>query len=171
MISNNVTCHLSKPVARPNNQSRKDYLEYRKIYFNTHLKHKTVIFENKPTILLFSNLSGDECFNKFAAGDENNHTDKNGNLGYDRNRLERLDWIFEIIEKKSKCDSCTQFIILPDKKYPDRIVLNCFYNNYRIVIKIKKKSNYNIIMSAFYIETDEEKKERLKYKRRKKRGN
>ena len=170
MISSNISCHLSPPIARAKNQSREKFLEDRKEYFNNNLKRKSVDFEGKPTFLLFSNLPGDKCFNKFAAGGENNHTDKRGNLGYDRNRLERLNWIFEILEKISKCNLCPQFYKIPDKNYPDRINLNCLYKNYKIIIKIKKKEYYNIIMSAFYVETDNERKERLKQKRKKKRG-
>lgn len=164
MISSNINCHLSAPVIRQKNMSRNDYLEERKKYFNEKLKYKTVTYKGKPTSLVFSEFDDDKCFNKFAAGAENNHTNKDGKLGYDSIRIERLDWIFEIIEKFEKCQKCGQIIVVQDKSFKNRENIYCMFNNYKIVININKGVSNNTIVTAYYIRTNEEKRKKARKK-------
>lgn len=167
MNFNNANCHLSKPVYRPASESREKYYENRRKYFNENLKNKSVIYEGKETKLVFHDIEGDKCFNKFAKGSEACHTDKDGNLFYDRERLERLNWIFEILEKIELCEKCKFIQIRKDKTFPDRKNIVCFCNNYKIVIIIKENEKYNIIVSAYYILTNKEQNERKKRKKQK----
>ena len=57
-------CNLSKPVVRLKSDSRNDYYKKREEYFNKHLKNRKVSFEGKETVLVFSELPGDQevCF-------------------------------------------------------------------------------------------------------------
>lgn len=144
-------CHLSTPCYRQPNQSNKEYIVQRRNYFNKTLKNKTTIFRNVPTKLVYSNLPGNKCFNKFAYGKEEFHIRKDGKKPrIDRHRLERLDWIFEIIDNIKKCKNCNKYHILNDKNHHDRINIFCEQNNYKVVISLKKTNDCYLILTAFY---------------------
>ena len=150
-MNSSFSCHLSKPVYRSPHISRMDYEKERKEYFNKNLKKKVIFFKGKETKLLFSEKQGDECFYKFARGSEENHRKKDGSLRTDRYRLERLDWIFEILEKVEECEKCIYHSIFPDQKHTDRINVSCIYNSYKVVICIKECSDSNVIVTAYYL--------------------
>ena len=159
-------CNLSKPVVRLKSDSRNDYYKKREEYFNKHLKNRKVSFEGKETVLVFSELPGDRCFKKFAFGSEQYHMSKDGRLRYDEKRLERLDWIFEILENVSNCKKCEQYQIVQDKNYKDRINIYCMFGSYKIVIVLKQSEKQNVIVTAFYIRNDDEKKHKKRKRTR-----
>ena len=78
MKSSSITCHLSEPIYRKADQSREDYLKQQKDYFNSHIKTKSSIYKGLPVRLAKSELSGDECFEKFIYGKEDFHKRKDG---------------------------------------------------------------------------------------------
>jgi hypothetical protein len=126
-----------------------------KEYFNTNIKHRTSFFKGKKVSLLYSDLPGDECFEKFAIGKEDFHKSKSGEKCIDRLRLERFNWIFEILDKYEKCELCANLLEYPDKKNDKRINISCFFNKYKIVISLayknSKKDEY-VVLTAFYME-------------------
>lgn len=164
MNSSDFNCHLSTPKYRSKSESREAYFQRMKSYFNNVIKKKSVMYDGKPTRLVFSSISGDKCFNKFAAGSEESHLNKNGELGYDYLRIERFDWIFEILEKVDSCEKCVKFSIEPDKVHKNRININCNYKNYKIVLCLNVNAKFNTIVTAYYIRTKNERKNRKRKK-------
>ncbi len=84
--------------------------------------------------------------NKFAIGGENFHKTKK----IDLRRLERFDWIFEIIEKIELCKKCGWIKIYKDRNYDNRTDIECIVKNFKIVIVIASHSDHFEIISAHY---------------------
>ena len=147
MISNFIPCHLSKPVIRDRKtQSEEDFILERKKYFEEHIRYKEALYENKPIYLVKRNIPGDACFEKFAIGKEEFHKTKT----IDLRRLERFDWIFEIIDKIDTCKKCGWIQIYPDKNFDDRTDIECIVKNFKIVITIAEHQDHYEIVSAHY---------------------
>ncbi len=146
-------CLLSPLVQKPYEMSTQDFYEDRKNYFNSNLKHKPVFYNNKPVYLAKHDLPGDECFEKFAIGGEKYHKRKDGQKPkYDLLRLQRLDWILEIVNNIEYCEnSCRNIFIGPDKDYADRLNISCFIQKYKIVITLADNDSFYTIISACYM--------------------
>ena len=134
MTSN--TCILPPLVQKEYSETKEEYINRRKSDFNTNIKNKYVIYNGKPMYLVYHDIEGDACFNKFAVGSEKYHTKADGSIGeYDILRVQRLEWIFTIL----------------NKNYKDRFNLYCLTNNYKIVISIKETEGEYLVITAFYI--------------------
>lgn len=146
VISSNVPCHLSNAIVKSKEQSKEDYILERKQYFKDKIQNRSSIYDGLPIYLAKSNDTGDACFNKFAIGGENFHkTNK-----IDLRRLERFDWIFEIIDKIEICKKCGWIKISKDNNFDDRTDIECIVKNFKIVIVIVSKKDHYEIISAHY---------------------
>lgn len=151
-VSNVITCHLSTPIYRQSSQSRDEYLEQQRLYFNAQIKNRRSTYKGKSVRLAKSKLPGDECFEKFIYGKEEYHKRADGAKAKpDRTRLERINWIFEILDKYDSCKTCSSFFEYPDKNFKDRINITCYYNKYKIVISMVEDEDEYIVVSAFYL--------------------
>lgn len=148
-----MNCFLSKPKYRNHKQTKQDYEEQMHKYFNSNIKSKTCKYNGKTVKLIFSDEDNDKCYNKFAYGGEKYHIKKNGDHLYpDMRRLERFDWIFEIMEQlEHKCNNCPYLSIIVDNNHSNRLLINCIYNKYKIVIVLVEKQTEYLIISAFLV--------------------
>ncbi len=146
VISNNIFCHLSSPIVKRKEQTKEGFILERKKYFKEKIQYKKCVYNGLPIFLTKNNEIGDACFNKFAIGGENFHKTKK----IDLRRLERFDWIFEIIEKIELCKKCGWIKIYKDRNYDNRTDIECIVKNFKIVIVIASHSDYFEIISAHY---------------------
>lgn len=151
MTSN--TCILPPLVQKEYSETKEEYINRRKNDFNTNIKNKYVIYNGKPMYLVYHDIEGDACFNKFAIGSEKYHTKADGIIGeYDILRVQRLEWIFSILNNLKHCENkCKALYRVPDKNYKDRFDLYCLTNNYKIVIPIKDTEGEYLVITAFYM--------------------
>lgn len=143
-ISNIFPCHLSKPIRMRKNQLEDEFIEDRKNYFQNHIQNKRSTFKDKPIFLAKSTEPNDSCFKKFAIGGEEFHRTQK----IDIRRIERFDWIFEIIDKIDECKKCGWIKIEQSTRFKNRLTIECCVNNYFIVLIIAEHSEHYEIISA-----------------------
>ena len=97
--SKKYNCFLPSPIIRGKNESKEQFIFKQKNFFKDNLQHKTSFFKGKPVFLTKRDEPGDACFNKFAIGKEEYHK----TMQIDMRRVERLHWIFPIIENFLGC--------------------------------------------------------------------
>ncbi len=148
-----MNCFLSRPKYRDSSQSKTDYEKMMHTYFNDNIKNKTCTFKGKPVRLVYSNENNDKCYNKFAYGGERYHSKKNDKPLYpDMRRLERFDWIFEILENiETCCKNCSSLSITKDRSHKNRTIINCIYNKYRILLVLVERETEYLIITAFLV--------------------
>ena len=145
--SKKYNCFLPSPIIRGKNETKEQFIFKQKNFFKDNLQHKTSFFKGKPVFLTKRDEPGDACFNKFAIGKEEYHK----TMQIDMRRVERLHWIFPIIENFEKCESCgSGFVEIPEKT-PDRIVLRCIFNQIKMVIVLVKKQDHYELISFFRV--------------------
>lgn len=149
MISNYLNCHLSKAVTREKGQSKERFIEERKRYFEENIRFKETKYKGLPVYLAKRNEPNDACFNKFAIGKEEFHKTRN----IDMRRLERFDWMFEIIDRIDICKKCRWIKIYPDKNYDNRLDIECLFKKYKLVIVMAEHTDHYEILTAFYKRT------------------
>ena len=161
MTSN--TCILPPLVQKEYSETTEEYINRRKNDFNTNIKNKSVIYNGKPMYLVYHDIEGDACFNKFAIGSEKYHTKADGSIGeYDTLRVQRLEWIFTILNNLENCENkCKALYRVLDKNYKDRYNLYSLTNNYKINITIKDTEDEYLVITAFNI------RKHNKYKKKK----
>ena len=138
-------CFLPEPMRKPKRDSVEDFIQKQKKYFQEKIQNKISIFKGKPIYLTKKDEPGDACFNKFAIGKEEYH--KTGKI--DLARIERFNWIFEIIDNYERCEKCAcGFTSIQND---NRIKLQCIVNKFRIIIVLVAKKDHYEIISCFYI--------------------
>ena len=143
-ISDIFPCHLSKPIRMKKDQLEEEFIEARKKYFQINIQNKQSTFNNKPIFLAKASEPDDACFKKFAIGGEEFHKTQK----IDIRRIERFDWIFEIIDKIDECKKCGWLKIEQSTRFKDRITIECCVNNYFIVLIVAEHPEHYEIISA-----------------------
>ncbi len=138
-------CHLSNPILKKKDQTKEEFINERKKYFDENIKNLTGLYNGLPVILTKRDEPGDACFEKFAIGGENYHK----TMKVDLRRLERFDWIFEIINRIDKCKECGYIKIYKDPNFSDRTDIECEIKKYKVVIVIVSHEKHYEIISAF----------------------
>ena len=141
-----IPCHLSAPVIKGKNQTKDEFIEERKNYFKNTIQRKRSTYNNKEIFLTKSDCLGDECFEKFAIGGEQYHKTHN----FDLRRIERFDWIFEILEKIELCKKCGWIKIEKSTRFKNRTLIECQVNNFLVVIALAEHQNHYEVISAQY---------------------
>ena len=100
-----MSCLLKlKRVKKSSNEGKKAYSDRRKNDF-ANMISKPLEYKGLPVYFNKHNEGIEKCYSKFILGNEMFHSTKQP----DFRRLERLEWIYEIIEKADECGTCYEF--------------------------------------------------------------
>lgn len=147
-----MSCLLKlKRVKKSSNEGKKAYSDRRKNDF-ANMISKPLEYKGLPVYFNKHNEGIEKCYSKFIVGNEMFHSTKQP----DFRRLERLEWIYEIIEKADECGTCYEFREGIER---GKNLIYCVDKQYLIVLK-KEHSHY-VIITAYSVSND--KKQQQKY--------
>lgn len=148
-----MSCLLNlKRIKKKPNEGKTDYSNRRKKDFIT----MTSLSLNYKGIPVYFNLlykGIDECYEKFTVGSERYHSTKKP----DFRRVERLEWIYEIINKINNCEVCSEYRFGRSK---GKDLTYCVEKQYLIVLK--RMSNCYIVVTAYSVNNDKNQQEKYK---------
>ena len=140
-----------KRVKKLSNEGKKSYSNRRKCDFAIMIS-KPLYYKGLPVYFYKYDEGIDNCYEKFIVGNEMFHSTKKP----DFRRLERLEWIYEIIKNINICKTCFDFREGIER---GKILIYCAEKQYLIVLK--KKSECYIIVTAYSVSNN--KKQQQKY--------
>ena len=127
-----MPCLLNlKRIKKKPNEGKKDYFNRRKNDFIT-ITSLPLNFKGLPVYFNLIKKGIDECYEKFTVGSERYHSTKKP----DFRRVERLEWIYEIINKINNCEGCSEYRYGRSK---GKELIYCVEKQYLIVLKQNQK--------------------------------
>ena len=148
-----MPCLLNlKRIKKKPNEGKKDYFNRRKNDFIT-INSLPLNFKGLPVYFNLIKKGIDECYEKFTVGSERYHSTKKP----DFRRVERLEWIYEIINKINNCEGCSEYRYGQSK---GKELIYCVEKQYLIVLK--RMSNCYIVVTAYSVNNDKNQQEKFK---------
>ena len=147
-----MSCLLNlKKVKKLSNEGKQAYSDRRKSDFAIMIS-KPLEYKGLPVYFNKYDEGIDNCYSKFIVGNERFHSTKQP----DFRRLERLEWIYEIVEKAGECSTCSEFREGIER---GKNLIYCVEKQYLIVLK--KENSHYVIITAYSVSND--KKQQQKY--------
>ena len=148
-----MPCLLNlKRIKKKTNEGKIDYSNRRKNDFIT-ITSLPLNYKGFPVYFNLIDKGIDECYEKFTIGSERYHSTKKP----DFRRVERLEWIYEIINKINNCVGCSEYRYGRSK---GKELIYCVEKQYLIVLK--KMSNCFIVVTAYSVNNDKNQQEKYK---------
>ena len=148
-----MPCLLNlKRIKKKPNEGKKDYFNRRKNDFVT-ITSLPLNYKGLPVYFNLIKKGIDECYEKFTVGSERYHSTKKP----DFRRVERLEWIYEIINKINNCKGCSEYRCGQSK---GKELIYCVEKQYLIVLK--RMSNCFIVVTAYSVNNDKNQQEKYK---------
>lgn len=148
-----MPCLLNlKRIKKKPNEGKIDYSNRRKNDFIT-ITSLPLNYKGLPVYFNLIDKGIDECYEKFTVGSERYHSTKKP----DFRRVERLEWIYEIINKINTCEGCSEYRCGQNK---GKDLIYCVEKQYLIVLK--RMSNCFIVVTAYSVNNDKNQQEKYK---------
>lgn len=137
---------LDSVIIKGFGESKKEYENRMKEYFEKNIKNNNLTFENKKIKVLYSDDEDKErSWRKFIIGSEKAH---NNTTKYDYRRIPFLPLIPIILSDQNKCSECECYSIerLSDKI---KIIVKCENYFYKIILSYNEQEDLYYLLSGY----------------------